>query len=315
MTHRSFKYDVAFSFLKRDEDLIAQVDTHLHGRVKTFVPSRREELLDHTDFEKTVRRVFGCDTRIVTVFYRGSWGRTGCTLLEETAIRNRAHEEGYDFMLLIPLDIPPSLPLWIPKKQIWLGRDRWGIEGMAAVIDARVQQAGGSTPEETPLEHAQRLERELAFEEERQAFLYSEDGVRSAQAELAKLFSDIERISKEITKTTQRIPVRLDRDEKHLILSTHGLSLDVAWNLRSPKTLEKSSLHVMLWKGFLSVHGAAFEKPRRLEKTEFCFDRSSSGEIGWRESEMEDRFLSSAGLAEECVNLLLDHIPKDRWED
>jgi len=129
---------------------------------------------------------------------------------------------------------------------------------------------------------------------------------------LAKLFDDIERISKEITKTTKKIPVRLDRDEKHLILSTHGLSLDVAWVLRSPNTLEKSSLHVMLWKGLLSVHGATFEKPRRLEKMEFCFDRNLSGKCGWRESEGEDRFLSSTELAEECVNLLLDHIPGDR---
>ena len=315
MAHPSFKYDVAFSFLKGDEDLVVQVDTLLRGRVKTFLPSRREEFIAHTDFEQTVHRVFGYETRIVTVLHRGSWGRTGCTLLEETAIRNRAHEDGYDFILLIPLDTPPSLPPWIPKKQIWLGFDRWGAEGMAAVIEARVQQAGGTTDEETPLERAQRLDRELVFEEERRNFLHSQDGVRSAQSELAKLFDAIERISKEIAKTTQRIPVRSDRDEKHLILSTHGLSLDVAWVLRAPNTLAKSSLHVMLWKGLLSVHGATIEKPRRLEKTEFCFDRNVAGEIGWRESGREDRFMSSAELAEECLNLLLDHVPGDRWEE
>jgi hypothetical protein len=315
MRHRSFKYDVAFSFLRRDENLVVQVDTLLRGRLKTFIPSRREAFVDLMDFEKTVDRIFGHESRIVTVLYRGGWGRTGSALVEETAIRNRAHEEGFDFILLVPLDIPLSLPTWIPKKHIWLGFDRWGVEGMAAVIDARVQQAGGLPREESPLERAQRLERELVSEEQRQAFLYSENGVRSAQAELVKLFSDIERISKEITKTAQRIPVRLDRDEKHLVLSTRGLSLDVAWNLRSPKTLENSSLHVMLWKGFLSVHGAAFEKPRRLKKTEVCFDRNFVGEIGWRESGREDCFFSSAELAEDCVNLLLDHIPEDRRED
>jgi len=71
----------------------------------------------------------------------------------------------------------------------------------------------------------------------------------------------------------------------------------------------------MLWKGLLPVHGAAFEKLRRLEKTEFSFDRNFEGENGWREPGREDRFLSSAELAEECVNLLLDHLPGDRWEE
>jgi hypothetical protein len=315
MRHPSFKYDVAFSFLERDEDLAVQVDTLLHGRVKTFIPSRREALLAHTDFEQTVHRVFGGETRIVTVLYRDSWGRTGCTLLEESAIRHRAHEDGYDFILLIPLDTPPSLPSWIPKKQSWLGFNRWGVEGMAAVIDARVQQAGGPTHEETPLERAQHLERERVFEEERQAFLNSQEGVRAAQSELAKLFNDIDRISNEINKTTRKISIHLERDEKNLVLSAHGLSLDVTWVLRSPNTLEKSALHVMLWRGLFPVHGAAFEKPRRLETTEFHFDRNSAGDVGWHESERKDRFFTSAELAEECVNLLLNTIPRDRRED
>ena len=316
MRYASFKYDVAFSFLKRDEALVFQVDSLLHGRVKTFVPSRRDEFIGHTDFENTARRVFGYETRIVTVLYRSHWGSTGRTLLEETVIRNRVHEDGYDFVLLVLLDTPPSLPLWIPKKQLWLSFDRWGLEGTAAVIEARVQQAGGGpTREETPLERAQRLEREQALEEERQAFLHSQDGFRSALSELAQLFDTIEWISNEIAKTARRIPVRIDRDEKHLVLSVHGLSLDVAWVLRSPNTLERSSLHVMLWKGLLPVHGAAFEKLRRLEKTEFSFDRNFEGENGWREPGREDRFLSSAELAEECLNLLLDHLPGGRWEE
>jgi hypothetical protein len=315
MNYRLFKYDVAFSFLKGDEDLVSRIDTLLHDRFKTFVPSRREEFIAHTDFERTVHCVSGFEARIVTVLYRDSWGRTGSTLMEETALRNRAHEEGYDFILLIPVDTPPSLPPWIPKKQIWLGLDRWGAEGAAAVIEARVQQAGGNTHEETPLKHAQRLERELVFEEERLSFLHSQEGVRSAQSELAKLFDEIERISKDITKATQKIPLRLDRDEKHLILSTRGLSLDVSWLLWSPNTLEKSSLHVTLWMGLLSVHGATIEKPRRLDHSEFSFDRNPGGGLGWRESGGRETFFTSPELAEECLNILLDRIRQDRTGD
>jgi hypothetical protein len=314
MRHPSFKYDVAFSFLERDENLVSQVDTLLRGRVKTFVPSRRAAFPAHADFEQTVHRVFKCEARIVAVFYRGSWGRAGSTLLEETAVRARAHEQGYDFILLIPLDTPPSLPPWIPKKQTWLGLDRWGAEGMAAVIEARVQLAGGLAREESPLERAQRLERELVFEEERQAFLNSPQGVRSAQSELAKLFNDMERLSDEINRTTQRIRIHLERGAHHLVLSTHGFSLDAAWVLRSPNTLEGSSLQVMLWKGLLAVHGAAFEKPRFLEKTEFRFARNLAGEVGWQASEGKTSFFTSSELAEECLNLLLNRVRRDQSE-
>ena len=80
MNCRLFKYDVAFSFLKGDEDLVSRIDTLLQDRFKTFVPSRREEFIAHTDFERTVHRVFAFEARIVTVLYRDSWGRTGCTL-------------------------------------------------------------------------------------------------------------------------------------------------------------------------------------------------------------------------------------------
>jgi hypothetical protein len=312
MSFRSFKYDVVFSFLKGDQDLAVQIRSLLQDRVETFIPSRNEEPFLDSDIEQMLHLVYGSQARIVAVLYRSSWGRTGWTLMEERAIRNRAHEEGYDFLLVIPLDTPSPLPMWLPRKQIWLGYDRWGAVGMAAVIEARVQQAGGKDLQETPLERSRRIEGEIALEEERQRFLHSPEGARSAQSELSKLFDAIERISNKITEETRNIAIRMDRDEKRLILSTHGFSLDLAWFLRSPKTLERSSLHVMLWRGLLSVHGAAFEKIRPLDKTEFRFDRNLAGEFGWRESGGKEQFLSPSELAEQCVNLLLEQVRKDR---
>jgi len=307
-----YDYDVAFSFLKEDEDLALQVRDLLEGRVRSFIPSRKAEGAPVADFDQPVARIFESQARIVTVLYRGKWGRTVSTRVEETAIRNRAHEEGYEFVLLIPLESPPSLPPWLPRKQAWVGFDRWGPKGIAAVVEARVQQAGGKGQEWTPLEHAQRIALETVFEKERQSFLCSQEGLDSAQSELSKLFDEIGALSKEITEVTQSLILRIDRDENRLILSTHGLSMDLAWFLAHLGTLEPSSLSVMLWRGLLSVHGAAFEKPRRLERREFSFDRTLSGELGWREPEGEGRFLSTADLAEECMTLLLARVHKDQ---
>jgi hypothetical protein len=307
MTHRVFKYDVAFSFSKGDEDLAVRISTLLQGRIETFVPSREERWMTDTDFEGRINRVFGSEARMVVVLYRDTWGKAGINRLEEAVLRNRVHCEGHDFLLIIPIDAPTSLPLWLSKKQVWSGFDRWGAEGIAAVIESRVQQAGGTVPRETPLGRAQRLDRDLASEEARQRLLSSQEGVHAAHSEISKLFEEIERIVKGISEETRKVAIRIDRDENHLIFSAHGLSLEVSWFLRSQKTLEESSLQLMLWRGLLSVHGVVFEKPKKLERREFSFDCKHAGLSGWREKE-GNSFLTSSDLAEECVNLLLEQI-------
>src|SRR2546425_6100190 len=42
--------------------------------------------------------------RSAVVFYREGWGKKGWTGVEETAIKNRGLEQGWDFVLMIPLE-------------------------------------------------------------------------------------------------------------------------------------------------------------------------------------------------------------------
>jgi hypothetical protein len=89
--------------------------------------------------------VFGQEARMVVVLYRGNWGQTPWTRIEETAIRNRAYNEGYDFVKFIPVDEPGSVPKWLPQNRLWIGLKRWGIAGAASVIEARVEEFRGRT--------------------------------------------------------------------------------------------------------------------------------------------------------------------------
>ena len=54
-----FKYDVAFSFLTRDEGLALQLNDLLQDRIKTFVYSERQKELAGTDGEVQKRKIFG----------------------------------------------------------------------------------------------------------------------------------------------------------------------------------------------------------------------------------------------------------------
>ena len=185
-----------------------------------------------------------------------------------------------------------------------MGLDRWGIEGAASVIEARVQQAGGTPFEETPLDCARRVEGEIASEEALRTFLHSVQGVISAEAKLLKVFDEMEKISGEIGEKSPKMVVRTERSATHFVMSARGFSLELDWFLQRPNTLEDSFLHLILWKGVISISGVGFEKPRALEKLKLVFDRGPAGELGWRRSNENKALLSSRELAEECVRNL-----------
>ena len=186
-----FEYDVAFSFLAQDEGIATQLNDALAGRVKAFLYSKRQEQLAGTDGEKSFNAVFGEKSRFVAILYRDHWGSTPWTRIEETAIRNRAHEEGYDFCLLVPLEKQATAPKWFPKIRIWIGLERYGVEGAAAVIEARIQELGGNPHQETLEERAARQVRAVEFKAERDAALNSYAGVAAFRREIESLGASI----------------------------------------------------------------------------------------------------------------------------
>ncbi len=191
-TQQEYKYEAAFSFLQQDESLAIQLSDLLQERLSTFVYSERQLDMGGKDGEVLLKRVFGSEARIVVILYRKEWGTTPWTRIEQDAIRDRAYEHGYDFCLLIPLDEPTTKPEWYPKNRIWLGFKRYGIESLAAVIEARVQEAGGTAREETLADRKVRLQRQIAAAEKRKGFLSSERAVKAADKEAHKLFVNVE---------------------------------------------------------------------------------------------------------------------------
>lgn len=164
---QEYKYEVAFSFLKEDESLALKINDLVQEQLSTFIYSKRQEELVGTDGEESFNKVFGEDARIVVVLYRPNWGNTPWTRIEETAIKNRALEEGYDFTVFIPLDQPSTTPRWLPKTQIWTDINRLGVDGAANIIKFKVQQAGGETREETLEERALRIKEKLILKRKR----------------------------------------------------------------------------------------------------------------------------------------------------
>lgn len=306
MAQAHFKYEVAFSFLKEDESIATAINDLLQDRLSTFLYSRRQEELAGTDGEESFGKVFGQEARIVVVLYRNSWGKTFWTRIEETAIRNRAFQEGYDFAVFAPVENDVTLPRWLPMTQIWIGLQRWGIEGAASVIEARVQQAGGSPQEESVSARAVRLKRQMNAETERARFLKSAEGVNAASCEAKAFFDHLEESAIHICTETgfELTPKRVQQGIE--LCAAYGcLALD--WVLRFSNSLDESYLYVELWEGKPDRPGRYFfNTPLRRSMTKYSFDRLPTGELGWRRTDMK-KFLNSQRLSDACLKLLVDH--------
>lgn len=307
---RAFKYDVAFSFINQDEQLATQINDLIQDRISTFLYSERQCEIAGTDGETKLNQVFGSDARIVVVLYRNGWGETRWTRIEQTAIRNRAMEKGYDFTVFIPLDKPPAVPKWLPKNRIWVGLDRWGVSGAASVIEARVQEAGGSPRSETVEDLAARLKREIAFSKERTRFLHSEDGVRAAQEERRKLTSEIARICQDIGDPSADMVLRVETDEEDCNVCSGNHVLHLHWSQPSDHSLERSRLTAVVCEDTPKSRriNVPYDDLPRIKELSFDFDREASMATGWRDVDGDNRFYSTADLAQHCLRLLLDCI-------
>ena len=114
-----FKYDIAFSFLSKDEDTAQQINDLLSDRCRTFIYADKQKEIAFTDGEETFKRVFSKDARIVAVLFRPEWGNTKWTRIEEEGIRGRAYNQGYDFSTFVSMTERVELPDWLPPTLLF----------------------------------------------------------------------------------------------------------------------------------------------------------------------------------------------------
>lgn len=302
-----YKYDVAFSFLQRDEPLAMQLNDRIQDRVNTFIYTEQQKVVAGTDGEETLHRVFGKEARVVVVLYRMGWGESRWTRIERTAIRNRGHERGYTFAVFVPLDEPPNVPDWLPAAQIWVDFNRFGIEGTAAVIEARIQDAGGQVHQETLEEHAQRTKRAIEFAKRREKFQWDE-GVRMAQQEVAKLKLALESRA-EIVKNSSSIQLSVQHTRwGSVYLIGLGCALGVLWKQQVINHLRDAFLDVALFTHRPAGPGEfQFETPQKIHSMRFVFDLLPSEMGGWISDDAQRRSFSTDALAEYLTKFYLEH--------
>jgi hypothetical protein len=306
-----FKYAVAFSFCFGDEPQAIELNDLIQDRFSTFLYSRRQEALAGTDGEESFSRVYATEARLVVVFLREKWGTTPFTRIEQTAIRNRAFNKGYDFTLFIPREQPIKMPDWLPKTCLWHDWTRWGAKGAASVIEARVAELGAKPREETVLDHAARMNREAQFQRRRTEFLRSPDAIKQSDDSFYKMAAEFERLRDELAKMGgESISVR--RSGLEMVVAGFGHALSFYWQ-RYANSVEDCELRIALWDGHPRFPGAMIiDEPNRLASRIFHFELSRSGHGVWIEPSKKDRQYSGEELASMLLKWIMERGAKTR---
>jgi hypothetical protein len=104
------QYDVAISFLAKDEAVATAIYQKLNEGLRVFFYPRSQEDIAGTDGLESMRTPFFNDSRVMVVLYRDPWGKTPWTRVEETAIKEACLEHGWERLFFVVLDRASHLP-------------------------------------------------------------------------------------------------------------------------------------------------------------------------------------------------------------
>ena len=304
-----YQFQCAISILAQDESLANELREMLEPRIGTFVYSKKQEQLAGRDGDEVFREIFLKKARIVVVLFRSGWGETRFTRIEQEAIRDRAHDEGWGFTLFAALEESPAMPKWLSGRKLYYGLPRFGLPGLAGAIENLVGEAGGDTKPETPEDRAAAADREIQFAAKRRAFLRSEAGVKAADKEFEEIGVRLIERANQIAERNQNLPLKptLRRTVSgfpSVCILGPMRSLSLEWERHFANDLDESSLSVSIWKGPPALYGQMFyEEPRRIEKFEFQFDLDRSMAMQVKHPQR-----TSPLAREEFVGLCLDYL-------
>ena len=281
-----FEYDVAFSFLSGDVKVAERISGLLRNRYRTFVFTEQQKEITFRDGLEVFRGVFQDKSRCVAILFRGGWGSTKWTRIEEDLIKDRAVNKGkgWDFLLLINLDPSANTPAWLPASYIWHDYSEYGAEGAAGAIGLVIHRGHGRPRPETIEEMALRTQHALAYEQRRERFRETDAGFQTARIEVPRLFDMIDGKCAAIKGAIRFSPRRFGQT---LYLLHDLVSMEAQWKTGGFASLKNSDLEISYWSGRpvlpdqRRINILGLPEPSRFRSQRFALDISVDNDPVW----------------------------------
>lgn len=309
------KYDVAISFLSRDEPIGAALHTLLSSGLKVFFYPRSQEELAGTDGLESMRKPFVDDSLVSVVLYREQWGKTPWTRVEETAIKDGCLKHGWQRLFFMSLDDAAPLPVWLPNTHIRFSYASYSVEQAAGAIKARTQECGGVIAPTTAMDRARVVQAEADRLKKKEQLFGDQQWIQGkVRPTIEELFKEISRLAAQISSELG-MPVRSaylanPRSTADVCSLTNGqVGLSVVWD--QPYTnvmgrLEISEFHngiILPGERKLYVMGSA---PPAMAKYTFLPDLSIEEHLCWSGDDEPGEQIATVELADKAVQMFLD---------
>jgi hypothetical protein len=302
------QYDVAISFLSRDEPTAAALRDRLSDGLSVFFYPRNQEQLAGTDGLETMRTPFLSDSRVVVVLYREPWGKTPWTGVEQTAIQEGCLNHGWHRLFFVVLDKTVTIPVWLPQNHVRFNYQDFGLEQAVGAIKARVQERGGIIEPMTALKRAALYNEEARYIEDKKQ-VNSYDGMKIVGEKIIELIAEINRLCDDVRKTGNTSIV-VGSNAGRCVIRNNRVSLVVSWYQPFVNSTDGSGLKVAGFNAQIplpDMREMSFSEPTMLCEKTFVPELSRAREYGWIEQlGGTAEFLSSAALADRCVIQFLD---------
>jgi hypothetical protein len=307
MATGQLRYDVAISFLSRDEPVGAALRDRLSDGLNVFFYPRNQEQLAGTNGLETMRTPFLDAARVVVVLHREPWGQTPWTRVEETAIQEGCLNHGWHRLFFIVLDKTSAIPVWLPQNHVRFNYLDFGLEQAVGAIKARVQECGGVIEPLTALKRAALYEQDARYLEDRRG-ISTYQGIAIVREKVLELFAEIVRLCGEI-QAAGNADIRVGSNAGRCVLRNNRISLVVGWRQPYTNSTDGCGLKVSEFNAQMALPDTremTFSEPTQLRETTFLPELSRAREYGWIQQGKPEEFLSSAALGDKCVIQFLD---------
>lgn len=306
----NYEYDVAISFLGKDHGVAVALRELVAPSLRVFEFSSRQEEIAGTDGLTTFRQVFGSLARLVVVLYRGGWGDTPWTGVEQVAIQERFLKQGPAFLLFVMLDSTSAPPPWVPENRIRLNLEQYGLDQAAGAIRLRVEELGGSVARESVAERARRAAEAQQYSAETSGLKSDTRGVEQVQAEAKTLFRLLTEHLQEAAAAAPTLGLEWAESAWACGARSPKASVYIELRIEYANSLSDSWLSRRDMGGGIILPGERrhyLREPNVFDETRYTPDRRVGMGWGWRSG---NKLWSSHDLADETVRRLIERIAK-----
>lgn len=303
------EYDVAISFLAEDETLAVQIRDALDPPLNVFVYSRKQRKLAGRDGVEAFREVFGGHARLALVLYRGGWGQTSWTRVEETAIKEVCLEHGWERMFLVRLERESSVPKWVPKPHLYLDLNAFGFADLIGAIKARLIELDVELAPISPTDRASAQAKQRKFDEETEQLLAQSNN---------PFLGALEHVKGKLTELGNKVSEQTGWDVAvgegaligGFIISAEGQTVQLTMREVYANTARNAYVEVNEYDTGIPVNDPnlayhAFEPIRAVGSNRLELRRLP--DVGWC-WELNDRVLTPEATAEAIMHILLDRL-------